>query len=439
MNMKVRLTGRAALRLSAATIASVILAGAAIAPAAFAKTMDSNHVVNILFWSGHPSGKLHAAVLHEVAEFNATHKDIHVQYKLEYASEKGIAAYLAHKAPNVAMLGTYAIEPFIKAGAAVDLRSFINGPHGFTKAEIAQDYYAPVWKDMQAANGAQYILPLEKKSAVVVYYNEDLFKRAHIAHAPATWAQLESDAYAISKLGGKIHGMAWTPSVRQFFAMTMDFGGEVWTDPSQKYFNLNNPGAIKAFTMLRKMVADKVLIPTSGYNYQLDFGTGNIGMLVDASAGYTYDYGSVGGKFPMLAAPAPAGPTGRAYNYLNGQSLMMFKTGTPAQQQAAWTFMKWMSSPQNNTYWNEHTNYLPLGPKGYDLIKGFYKKNTAYAASFSDPKYWIIKPPYYRYSEAKSAMDSDFLKGLLGQVSIRQALIDMTTAGNKFMAGQERL
>jgi len=426
-------------RVSAATLASVVLAGTAIAPAAFAKTAAHPAATHIVFWSGHPSGALHLAIENEVKQFNATHKNIVVKLLVEHATDKGIAAYLAHKAPNVAMIGTYAIEQFVNAGAVMNLKPFISGRDGLTPAEIRADYYPVVWKDMQSANGAQYLMPLEKKSTVVVYYNQDLFKRAHIAHAPRTWAQLERDAFAIDKLGKKIHGMAWTPSIRQFFVMALDFGGKVWSNADQSRFDLNNPGALAAFSELRRMVASKAMIPTSGYNYQLDFGTGDIGMLVDASAGYTYDYGSVGGKFPMLAAPAPFGPSGHDYNYINGASMIMFKTGTAAQRAASWTFMKWMSSPQTNTYWNEHTNYLPLGPTGYDLIKGFYKKDPAYAASFSNPSYWVIKPPYYNYADAKSAMDSYFMKGLLGQIPLKTALADMTAAGNKFMAGQERL
>jgi sn-glycerol 3-phosphate transport system substrate-binding protein len=428
-----------ALRVGAVTLATLAMAGMTVAPSAFAKTMAHPSVTHIVFWSGHPSGALHLAIEHEVAQFNATHKNISVKLLVEHATDKGIAAYLAHKAPNVAMIGTYAIEQFVNAGAVMNLKPFIDGSNGLTRKQIREDYYPVVWNDMQSTNGAQYLLPLEKKSTVVVYYNADLFKRAHIAHAPRTWTELEHDALVINRLGKKIHGMAWTPSIRQFFVMTMDFGGHVWSNAAHSRFDLNNAGALKAFTALRTLVAKKAMIPTSGYNYQLDFGTGDIGMLVDASAGYTYDYGSVGGKFPMLAAPAPFGPTGRDYNYINGASMIMFKTGTAAQQAASWTFMKWMSSPQTNTYWNEHTNYLPLGPRGSDLIKSFYKKHPAYAASFSNPRYWVIKPPYYNYADAKSAMDSDFLKGLLGQLPIRQALIDMTTAGNKFMAGEERL
>ncbi len=425
-----------------AASSALLVAGAAVSFAGSASAAVKHapaNVTHIVFWYGHSSGQLHLAVEAEVKQFNATHPTIAVQPLVVHATNKGVAAFLAHKAPNVAMITTAEAQKFVSAGAVMNLKPFLAGKSGLTAAQIRADYYPAVWQDMQAAGGKQYMMPLEKKSSIVLYYNEDLFKKAHIAAPPKTWEQLVADAFKINALGKTYHGIEWTPSVRQFFVMTMDFGGSVWTNAAKTQFNLNNAGAIKAFAMLRNMVANHVLIPTSGYNYQLDFGTGHVGLLIDASAGYTYDLASVGGKFPMLAASAPFGPAGRNYNYINGASLVMFNQGTAAQRQAAWTFMKWMSGPQNNTYWNEHTNYLPLGPAGMRMMKPFYAKNPAWAASYSNPSYWMIKPVNPNYDSAKTAMMSDFMKGLLGQESIQTALANMTKDGNTYMSGQQRL
>ncbi len=431
---------RALAKVSAVTGSLAIIATVGSMAPLGAHAATSPQVTNIVFWAGHNSGELHKALLAEVAQFNAAHPTIHVKWLGQHATSQGIAAFLAHKAPNVAMIATNEAQTFINSGAILNLKPFLDSKEGLTAAQIRADYYPVVWQDMQAIGGkAQYLMPLEKKSNVVLYYNEDLFKRAHIASAPTTWAQLVADADKITALGKNDHGIVWTPSVKQFFSMVMDFGGAVWRDPAHKVFALNNAGARQALTMLRNMVQRKVLVPTKGYDYQLDFGTGNVGMLIDASAGYTYDLGSVGGKFPMLAAPVPAGPLGRAYNYINGASLTMFNTGTAAQKAASWTFVKWMSSPSTNSYWNEHTNYLPLGPAAMNMMKGFYKANPAYAASFSAPSYWVIKPTYATFSAAKTAMMDDFEKALLGQESVAQALVNMTALGNKYMSGQQRM
>jgi multiple sugar transport system substrate-binding protein len=180
------------------------------------------------------------------------------------------------------------------------------------------------------------------------------------------------------------------------------------------------------------------MILTSGYQYQLDFGIGKIGMLIDASAGYTYDKGSVGGKFPMLGAPDPIGTSGHSSQEINGASLVLFNVGTPAQQQAAWTLIKWLSSPQVNAYWDEHTNYLPLGPAVYARMKEFYAKHPTQAASFSNPEQWWYKPRSPNYPAARNAMQAIFEQALRGQISVSRALEEMTRVGTQYLSGQIR-
>ncbi|QQE79152.1 extracellular solute-binding protein [Alicyclobacillus sp. SO9] len=399
----------------------------------------ANHVTNITFWSGHPSGKLHKAILAEVSKFNSTHQNIHVTIDIIHATNKAIPAYLAHKAPNVAEIQTAAVQKFVTANAVVNLKPFINGSNGLSQQEIKKRYYPVIWNDMQGPGKKQYLMPLEKKSFVVVYYNDALFKKAHISGAPKTWSQYFSDVQKISQLGGKVHGWAWTPMLPVFFSMVKDYGGNIWANSNHSKFSLDSAAGKKVLSQLRSLVKSGDLLITKKYEYQQDFGTGKIGLLTDASAGWTYDYGSVGGKFPMLAAPAPKGTAPIAYNWINGGSLTMMNTGTSAQKAAAWTFMKWMSSPSTNTYWNEHTNYLPLGPQTDSNMQSFYQKNKPYAASFSNPKGWTMKPRFVNYTQAETTMMNYFLKGLNGQLSVNQALQGMDKSGDKYMSGHRRL
>lgn len=402
----------------------------------------SGKPVGITYWAGHASGALHAAVVAEVAWFNRTHPAIHVTFHDIGASHHGLAAFEAGQAPNVGMVSSYIVPQLANAGAIVNLKPLIAGKSGLTASQIRADYYPAVWSDMQGPAGQQYLLPLEKKSLVVVYYNENLFKRAGISAPPRTWAQVGADAAKITALGSKYHGIAWTPSLRQFFDIAVADGGQIFgPGHPRKSFSLANAGAEQALAMLRSWVKSGSMILTTGYQYQLDFGTGDVGMLIDASAGYTYDYGSVGGKFAMGGLSAPAGTTAHSAQYINGASLVLFNNGSAAQRAAAWTFMKWLSSPAVNVYWDEHTNYLPLGPAESVKMKTFYAKNPALAASFSNPAHWWYKPRVpgaANYEAAKTNMESPFMKALLGQLSVVSALKQMTKVGSQYLSGAIR-
>jgi multiple sugar transport system substrate-binding protein len=415
-------------------------AKAASTPAS-AKTATSttHHIIDLTYWAGHGSGALHKAVVAEVAKFNATHPDIHVTFVVKYASKDGLAAFEAGQAPNVAMIGGYALDPLIKAGAVVNLKPFIDGSHGLSASEITKWYYPVVWADMQSGTHAQYLFPLEKKSVQVVYYNEDLFKKAGIAKPPATWSEVTADLAKVTALGTGYHGMAWTPSVRQFLDIARSDGSPIFTTSThRRAFDLDNAGGIEALTMLRDWVKSSEMIITSGYQYQVGFGAGKIGLLLDASAGYTYDKSSAGGKFPMGGAPAPVGSSGHSSQYINGASLVMMNVGSTAEKNAAWTFIKYMGSPTTNAYWDEHTNYLPLGPTTYHLMSSFYASHPAQAATFSNPSTWWFKPRTPNYAAAKTALLADLEAAITGKMSVTAALQKMDTQGTAYLDGSLR-
>ncbi len=428
-----------AMLLSAAGL-SLVLAGfgsAASAASVAHRPAGSNKVVHITYWAGHSSGALHQAVVAEVRQFNATHRNIHVTFHAIGASHHGLAAFEAGQAPNVGMVSGYIVPQLAQAGAIVKLNSWVSGKQGLTSAEIKKLYYPVIWQDMKEPNGAQYLMPLEKKSLLVIYYNESLFKKAGITTTPKTWAEVGQDAAKITKLGSKYHGIAWTPSLHQYLDIVQADGGRVFSSATHRtHFALNNSQAKTALSMLRSWVKSGSMILTSGYQYQLDFGTGNVGMLIDASAGYTYDKGSVGGKFKMGGIPTPSGLSGHSSQYINGASLVMFNVGNQAQKQASWTFMKWLSSPKTNVYWDEHTNYLPLGPQEYQMMKPFYAKHPAQAASFSNPADWWFKPRNGNYEAAKGAMESPYDKALMGQLSVGAALNEMDREGTGYLTGK---
>ena len=400
---------------------------------------SASSVVQITYWAGHASGALHKAVIAEVQQFNQSHPTIHVTFQDTGASTHGLAAYEAGQAPNIAMVSSFVLDQLIQANAILNLKPFIDGKDGLSSSQIQSLYYPAVWEDMKSSNGQRYLMPLEKKSLMVIYYNENLFKQAGIISPPTTWAEVGQDAQKITALGSQYHGIAWTPAMRQLFDLTIADGGQVYaTQTDRRAFDLNNAGANEALTTMRSWVASKAMILTSGYQYQLDFGTGNVGMLLDASAGYTYDKGSVGGKFVMGGIPDPAGSSGHSSQEINGASLVLFDNGTAQQKQAAWTFMKWLSSPSTNVYWNEHTNYLPLGPQEYSQMQSYYQQHPAQAATYSDPSQWWYKPRTSTYQAASTAMLSIFQKALNGQISVTDALQQMTTVGTGYLSGKTR-
>lgn len=422
-----------------ASTLGVVTAGCGATSSPPPSTSGKATVTDITYWSGHSSGALYRAVVAEVKQFNKTHPTIHVTFKPIGASKHGLASFEAGQAPNVGMVSGYIVPQLAQAGAILNLSSYIKGKNGLSQSEINQWFYPVIWQDTKETNGKQYLMPLEKKSLLVIYYNESLFKKAGITSPPTTWAEVGADAAKITALGSSYHGIAWTPELQQYFDIITANGGHVFpTTTNRRAYSLNNSGASTALSMLRGWIANGSMITTTGYQYQLDFGTGKVGMVIDASAGYTYDKGSVGGKFVMGGIAAPRGTTGHTSQYINGASTVLFNTGTTAQKNAGWTFMKWMASPSTNVYWDQHANYLPLGPAGYQMMQSFYSSHPAEAASYSNPAEWWYKPRTTNFEPSVTAMDAPFLSGLSGKLSVSQTLKNMTQVGTNYLSGKVR-
>jgi len=149
---------------------AVLASGSTVAfSAASHRSPTTNKVVHLVYWAGHASGALHAAVVEEVKMFNQSHPNIQVTFHDEGASTHGLAAFEAGKAPNVGMISGYIVPQLTQAGAILNLKPYVHGPAGLTTQEIRKRYYPVVWRDMQSNSGKQYLMPLEKKSLLVIY------------------------------------------------------------------------------------------------------------------------------------------------------------------------------------------------------------------------------------------------------------------------------
>jgi len=89
-----------------------------------------------------------------------------------------------------------------------------------------------------------------------------------------------------------------------------------------------------------------------------DFLAGKLGMLLRSCAGIpstaeevTFDLGVA--PFPTIAGRDPVEPIG-------GGSLVIFRNDDPAVLDAAWEFVKFMTSPEGSLYLSTHSGYVPI-------------------------------------------------------------------------------
>jgi len=97
--------------------------------------------------------------------------------------------------PDILNLNTYA--GFAQNGLLYPAKDVVS-------SSVVSDF-VPTFAKNSVYKGTQYGLPFIA-SARALFYNKDLFKKAHIAAPPKTWQQLLSDAQKLKKLGNGTTG-----------------------------------------------------------------------------------------------------------------------------------------------------------------------------------------------------------------------------------------
>lgn len=140
----------------------------------------------------------------------------------------------------------------------------------------------PVFAKLNTYNGVQYGMPFTT-SARTLFYNKQLFTQAHIAAAPTTWADIQTDAAKIKALGKIGFGLPLGPEEAQAESLLWFLGnGGEYQDSSGKWV-INSPQNVETMQWLSALVKAGDTEPNPGTKNRTDlwkqFAQGQIGMI----------------------------------------------------------------------------------------------------------------------------------------------------------------
>jgi multiple sugar transport system substrate-binding protein len=303
--------GAAAGAALAAVLGAVVLAGCSSGGSggSSAGGISSGGVINLSFWNG-LTGPDKPAVDHVIAEFNASHPNIHVTSNpipWDVLYTKLLPAFGAGKGPDLVGISSDNLPEYASKGVLQPLDSFFS--LGVNKASIVPSELAA-----GEYQGKLYGVPIES-TPVMLYYNKTMFKAAGIANPPANWSQWAADAQKLTIPGGtdgnpKQYGMAiGTNNTIEVFPILMwEANGGIFS-PNGKQILLDNAGSLQAVQYWANLIHNDHISPPGLSGAQADelIQSGKAAMEVNgpwATTGYTQagiDYG---------LAPVPTGPNG---------------------------------------------------------------------------------------------------------------------------------
>lgn len=298
------------------------------------------------------------------------------------------------------------------------------------KSEQYSKLYKGIQSDIKLTDGKTWMWPFNK-SVVVQYYNSTM-----VPNAPKTWDEFATVAKNASKNGVVAlsidPGNSTSPAggTALFEILAESFGDTVFTADGTPQFT--KPGVQKALEYLVDLKKANALALGTNYPGQAALGSGTGAFDVSSVASYPFNLKAVGDKFTMGVAGLPAG-TSKTANQLAGTNLALFAKATDQQKAAAWTYMQFLTSPEQMAYWCSQTGYLPVSPDALTqpaMVE--YLKTHSYiteatkqldTATSLPSKSWVTK--------ASGALSKAITDAVNNNVDPAQALKDAQAAGVK--------
>jgi len=385
-----------------------------VASAGCGGSSSSNGVVNVTVWHGYEDieGK---AMTSAAARFNATHPKIHVTVQnygnADYALQKVLTAIRGGAYPDIAYLyGSWAAN-IARSPTAVDLSSRIKEP-----GVNWNDFWPAERQAVQVGDKVIGMPALVDNLALV--YNKKLFDQAGIPYPTAnwTWDDFRSAAQKLTDPSAKQFGWAYVAdgsedTVWRFDALLWQAGGDILNSDNTKA-EFNSPAGVQAATLLQQMatVDHSVYLDNGNGNYANLFNSGKIAMLFTGP----WDLSS----FPDVDYGVQVLPGLTNHQTISGPDQWVLFDNGSERTRAAWTFLKWFTSPQQAMIWSTQTGDLPIRASqtqlpGYDAYVKKYPGVSVFVQNEANAV--KARPVIANYNEVSQAMGQAIQAVLLGK------------------------
>ena len=122
---------------------------------------------------------------------------------------------------------------------------------------------------------------------------------------------------------------------------------------------------------------------------------------------------------------------------IGGASLVIFK-GEEKRMNAAWEFVKWLTSPENSNYWAMHTGYIPIYKDALQApeMQEFLKDNPLYKTVVEQLEYSYGIPVFSELGTSDTELRKAVEKVELGKATPEEALAEAARVVNEALSGK---
>lgn len=381
--------------------------------------------VEVVFWHA-MGGNVEKTLKAMVTDFESTHKNIHINLigMADYntLAQKLMSAAAIKQTPTIAQMYENWTTQLLNNNYLEPLDSYVKGKKGLSPSEF-EDIW-PVLIQNNTWNNKIITMPFNK-SVPVYYYNIDLFDKAGIKEFPKTWDGFRMTCLKLKPLrdkeGNPIMPTANGTDIWIFASMLYQQGGKLY-DEENGLPLFNSPQAVKGLQFQVDLIyKDKVQGPRTNEDLLDDYLAGRLAMTPFSCARRAIMKGVESFRIGMAPLPIWDKPASIIY----GTNIGMFKTATRAQKDAAWEFIKWFISKDNEIRWSLGTYYAPIQKSALDdpRMQSQFDQTPGLKQAYEQLGSAVFEPRIEAWFEGRKVLIEDGLEPpTLGKKSAKDAL-----------------
>jgi sn-glycerol 3-phosphate transport system substrate-binding protein len=341
---------------------------------------------------------------------------------------KALTAVKGGDAPVMSILLSTDMYTLIDEDAIVPWDELIKTPDD--QAWLKSFY--PGFMENSQTGGKTWGIPFQR-STIVLYYNKEAFKEAGLdpSRPPANWKEQVEYAQKLTKRDASGKVTQWGIQIPSsgfpywlFQALAIQAGTNLMNNAgTQTYYD--RPEVIEGLTYWVDLVNKYKVHPEGIVDWGTtpkDFFERKVAMMWTTTGNLTNV--KTNAKFDFGVAMLPAGkergsPTG-------GGNFYLFKKATSAQRDAAYKFVKWVTTPQRAAQWGIDTGYVAVRADAWETpaMKQYVAGFPAAAVARDQLPYAKAELSTHDNQRVTKALNDGLQAALTGTKTPDQALKD---------------
>jgi sn-glycerol 3-phosphate transport system substrate-binding protein len=232
--------------------------------------------------------------------------------------------------------------------------------------------FFPSFMENSQTGGKTWGIPFQR-STVVLYWNKELFKEAGLdpETPPKTWAEQLAFAQKLTKRDAAGNVTQWGIQIPSsgfpywLFQGLSTQAGAILANAAGDKTDYANPAVVEALQYWVDLAQKHKVHPTGIVEWGTtprDFFERKVAMMWTTTGNLTNV--RTNAKFPFGVGLLPAGkrfgsPTGGGNFYIS-------KKASKAEQEAAFKFVRWITTPERAAQWGIDTGYVAVRPDSYE-------------------------------------------------------------------------